>query len=213
MAHRTRWAIALASLLLGASACNAYRLEPPTGFAEVNHHDTGARMKAGDNVGLNVTVFENVRGGTLEFWSTDLVRKLAARGYTLLHHEPVRSDNGKSGTRFDFAYKNREDEEKFYSVLLFVTDKHRVVVEVAGNEALATQYRPRLASIAGDLKVRGCKPGGDLCNGEQAKGLLAAPPPAKTEKPEETAAGDTVVPPSGEPTAPVDTATDSKGSP
>jgi len=153
--------------LLGLAACNAYRLEPPTGFAEVHRHDGGTRMKAGDNVGLNVTVFNNVRGGTLAFWGADLVRKLELRGYTLEQHTPIRAKNGPHGTRFDFAYTSRDDEPKFYSVLLFVTDEHRVVVELAGDQALADRHRAQLPAIAGEIVVRGCRAGGDLCEGPQ----------------------------------------------
>lgn len=184
------------SALLALGGCNAYRLDPPAGFAEVHRNRDGTRMKAGDDVGLRVSVFDNVRGGSLDFWSRDLVRKLGARGYTLEQQLPTKSKNGTVGTRFDFAYANREGEPKFYSVLLFVSDRHRVVVEVAGDAPLAPQYRVRLPAIAESLLVRGCRAGGDLCRGPQ-------PPPLATPRPEpEAPARDPESAPTPEPPAP-----------
>lgn len=170
-------------LALALTGCHAYRLEPPIGFAEVEHHDHRARMKAGDNVGLNVTVFDNVRGGTLAFWGSDLVRKLQARGYTLQAHTAVRSKNGTSGTRFDFDYVDREAQPKFYSVLLFVSDRHRVVVELAGNEALAEVHRGQIPKITEELVVRGCKPSSEVCRGVQPTRVPEPAPKADAPAP------------------------------
>ena len=162
----------IAMILLGAtvpttSACNAYRLDPPQGFAQVAETKRGARMKAGDDVGLRVDVFDNVEGGTLAFWGEDLVRKLSQRDYALLGHRPLKSDDGKPGTQFDFAYTNPDGGEKFYSVALFVTDEYRVVMQLAGDAELADKYRPRLPRIAAEAKIRGCKITGSICRGEQ----------------------------------------------
>ncbi|HLT35326.1 MAG TPA: hypothetical protein VK034_03550, partial [Enhygromyxa sp.] len=115
--------------LLAASGCASFKLKnPPPGFIEVSSSDwrgdAELRMKAPDNVGLNITSFENHRGGTLPLWSTDMVKKLAGRGYTLERQTAVKSRNGVDGTRFDFSYTPRGDdnaEEKFYTAVLFVT--------------------------------------------------------------------------------------------
>mgnify|MGYP000520595395 CR=1 FL=1 len=88
------------ALLALAAGCNAYRLEPPAGFAQVYADDYSAHMKANNNVGLKVQVFDNVEGGTLTFWSRDMVEKLGKRGYTLLDQKAVESKNGVVGTRF-----------------------------------------------------------------------------------------------------------------
>src|SRR5690606_40429774 len=104
------------------AGCNAYRLEPPPGFAQVDRDDSGVRMKGPDEVGLNLRVYDNVRGGTLAYWSEDLVRKLAKRGYRLEAQAAVVSDNGVAGTRFDFAYQARDTKDpKFFTALLFVS--------------------------------------------------------------------------------------------
>jgi hypothetical protein len=158
--------LATAALLLGG--CNAYRLDPPTGFAQVDRDASGVRMKGSDEVGLNLRVYDNVEGGTLAYWSEDLVRKLAKRGYRLEKQSPVTSDNGVVGTRFDFAYASPgDDTPKFFTALLFVTDKYKVIVQVAGD----AEHHPRIArqvdQIAAATKVRGCKVGKPTCKGPQ----------------------------------------------
>jgi len=171
--------ILLSSLVLALSACNAYRLDPPEGFAEVDENRHGTRMKAGDDVGLNLRVFDNVDGGTLRFWSEDLVRKLGRRGYVLLAQSAVESKNGVAGTRFDFSYTvpgTEEKEEKFYSVALFVTDKRVFALQLAGDEAVRSRHLARFDGIAKDAKVRGCKPWKDTCDGPQP-GKLSTPAP------------------------------------
>lgn len=165
------------TLLLAAAllpACAAYKIEPPAGFAVVSEHGWETRMKAQDNVGLSVRRFENVKGGTLAFWGADLVKKLGTRGYVLKAQSAVKTGNGKTGTRFDFDYVTYDTEiPKFYSVVLVVTDKHKIVLQVAGGREVATQYTTRMPELIDALKVRGCKPGSKICGGAQ-------PPPQAT---------------------------------
>lgn len=160
-------------LTLAATACNAYRLDPPSGFAEVYSSDDEARMKGARDVGLNLRVFENVEGGTLAFWSEDLVHKLAQRGYVLKSQGGVKSKNGVAGSRFDFTYTppDGDEGEHFYSVVLFVSDEHRVVLQLAGDEQWTSAYQGRLDEIAGDTIVRGCRVVDSKCNGPQPEGL------------------------------------------
>ena len=80
------------------AGCNAYRMKTPSGFAEVDKSEDGAHYKGANNVGLRVARFDNVKGGSLAFWSEDLVRKLGARGYTLAKQSPAKSANGLTGT-------------------------------------------------------------------------------------------------------------------
>jgi len=170
----------VAAGLLGATGCNAYRLEPPKGFAEVDADRTGSRMKSGDDVGLNLRVFDNVEGGTLEFWSEDLVRKLGKRGYVLVAQSQARSKNRVTGTRFDFTYvvPGTESETKFYSVVLYVTDAHVFALQLAGDDELRARHLAQLDGIAKDVKVRGCRAWTDVCRGPQP-GKLATPVPDK----------------------------------
>jgi hypothetical protein len=170
------------------SGCNAYRLEPPTGFARVDEDRTGTRLKAADDVGLNLRVFPNVDGGTLQFWSEDLVNKLGRRGYVLVGQSEARSKNRVAGTRFDFTYTTpgTESEKKFYSVVLFVTDEHVFALQLAGDEELRARHLATFDAIAKDTKVRGCKSWKDTCHGPQP-GKLA------TEPPEPAAAPDTAI--------------------
>jgi hypothetical protein len=160
-----------------ACACAPFKIDPPTGFVEVSGGSWETRMKAQDNVGLRVHRFDNVRGGTLGYWAADLVNKLGKRGYTLVNQQPAASKNGKQGTRFDFEYTAPATEEaKFYSVVLFVTDRYKVTLEVAGDKQYAAAYQPRMGEFTRELKVRGCKAGSKICRGPQPPKLQSPPP-------------------------------------
>lgn len=166
--------IAGAALLSG---CKKYAIEPPTGFVEVSSNTFETRMKAQDDVGLRVHRFENVRGGTLGYWAADLVTKLGKRGYVLTNQQPARSKNGREGTRFDFDYTiPGTDEPKFYTVVLFVTDAYKFTLELAGDREWAKAYQARADTIAGELKVRGCKTASKICGGPQPPKLSSPPP-------------------------------------
>lgn len=200
--------IATALLPLLAVGCRApYKLEPPVGFAEVSHYDYGAHMKANNNVGLKISVFDNVKGGTLTFWSRDMVEKLGKRGYELIGQTPAKSKNGVVGTRFDFRYTpvGKDEGPRFYTAVLFVSDKYQVVLQVAGREEYKPQYSAEVDAIAGDLKVRGCKPVTKACKGPQPERLsTSAPAPAsagsKSKPPAATdASGPPADPAAGEP--------------
>jgi hypothetical protein len=170
------------ALLALAAGCNAYRLEPPAGFAEVYADDYSAHMKANNNVGLKIQVSENVKGGTLTFWSRDMVEKLDKRGYTLVDQTPAESKNGVVGTRFDFTYTPVGDAEppRFYTAVLFVSDKHKVVLQLAGLEAYKPQYSGEVEGILGELKVRGCKVRTKACKGPQPE-RLSTPAPVEVK--------------------------------
>lgn len=186
-----RYLALLAPLVLAGTGCASFKLKnPPPGFIEVSSSqwdgDAELRMKAPDNVGINVTSFENSRGGTLPLWSVDMVKKLAARGYTLEQQTPVKSGNGVEGTRFDFSYTPRGDEdagEKFYTAVLFVTDGWQVVVQMAGDDALAADHASDVAAIVDDIKIRGCKAGSKVCKAGQPANLMTAAAVAPTTKP------------------------------
>lgn len=166
--------IAGAAVLAG---CSKYKIEPPVGFVEVTSNSYETRMKAQDDVGLRVHRFENSRGGTLGYWAADLVTKLGKRGYVLTNQQPARSKNGREGTRFDFDYAiPGTDEPKFYTVVLFVTDKYKFTLELAGDREHAKSYQARVAEIAGKLKVSGCKAASKICGGPQPPKLSSPPP-------------------------------------
>lgn len=186
--------------LLGA--CKPYKLEPPPGFAEVTETRWETRMKGSESVGLNLRVWENPKGGTLPFWSEDLVRKLARRGYRLVAQRPVESRNGVVGTRLDFSYDPPGDDEgqKFYSAALFVTDKYRVVIQLAGDEELGPRYLARVDEIVGQTKIRGCRAWTKVCDGPQPDSL-AALAEVKDPPPNEDAAEPSDTHPPGEPPA------------
>ena len=196
---------ALPLLALAATACSPFKLkDPPPSFAEVEAWDSYTRLKSGDDVGVNITAFHNVKGGTLDFWSQDLIEKLGKRGYVLENQTAVKSKNGVSGTRFDFSYETpTEGHEKFFTAILFVSDKQRVVVQVAGNAELASKYAAHADQMAREIKIRGCKVNKAVCRGKQPEKLstptatIAAdeaepepekePEPAKDAEPEKDA--------------------------
>ncbi len=181
--------ISLAALALSMTACRSFKLEPPEGFAQVDDDKYGARMKAGDDVGLNLRVFDNVEGGTLGFWSEDLVKKLGKRGYALVGQNAVTSRNGVVGTRFDFDYTPPgTTAKKFYAAVLFVSDANVVVVQLAGDEARRSHWAPKIDGIAGETIVRGCKLGKKTCRGPQPGKLTSPPADPIVGMPTETAA-------------------------
>ena len=157
------------------TACATHKLDPPEGFAQVEHSEYATTMIAPDHVGLNVRVWSNVKGGSLGFWSEDMVNKLGDRGYALTRQSPVKSKNGVAGTRFDFDYTAPDGAEKFYSAVLFASDKYRVVLQVAGDAELGARYLAQLDGIAGETKIRGCKLVNSLCKSPQPRPLEVAP--------------------------------------
>lgn len=171
--------------MLGMLGCASFKLkDPPPGFIEVSSsdwdHEAELRMKAPDDVGLNITSFPNRRGGTLPLWANDMVKKLAARGYTLEKQTAVESANGVTGTRFDFSYTplgvaeiEGETTEKFYTAVLFVTDDWKVVVQLAGDKALEAEHDGDLERILSEIKIRGCDAGSKVCKAEQPTHLSA----------------------------------------
>lgn len=187
------------ALLALAAGCNAYRLEPPAGFAQVYADDYSAHMKANNNVGLKIRVFDNVDGGTLTFWSRDMVEKLGKRSYQLIEQTPAETKNGVVGTRFDFAYTPVGDAEppRFYTAILFVSDEHIVVVQLAGLETYKAQYSAQVDGILAELKVRGCNVRTKACKGPQPERLSTPAPAAPKAAAEEQ--GEAQPPPPAEP--------------
>lgn len=162
------------ALALLSSGCGTHRIDPPTGFAQVEKDEYGTTMIAPDHVGLKVKAWDNVKGGSLGFWGEDLVNKLGTRGYALQKQSAVKSKNNVAGTRFDFAYTAPDGAEKFYAAVLFTSDDYRVVLQVAGDAKLAPRYLSNLDSIAGQTVVRGCKIRNSLCKSPQP-GKLSTP--------------------------------------
>lgn len=178
-----------ATLAATLSGCAAYKLEPPPGFALVNSGDYETRLKAQDNVGINLQRMANVKGGTLAYWASDLVSKLGKRGYVLTAQSAVETGNGLEGTRFDFDYTiPGTDKPKFYTVSLFVTDKYKVVVQIAGDAEFAASYRARTEEITGELVVRGCKLASKICGSPQPDRLRTSTPQVVPDGPPPVAA-------------------------
>lgn len=142
-----------------ATACAPFKLkQTPPGYAQVTSYSGMSHYKAGDDVGAKVHSYQNVKGGTLAYWSEDLVDKLSMRGYTLVGQSSLKSKNGVDGMRFDFDYVPPGDESvlKFYTVVLFATDANRVVIELAGNMQARDRHSTEAEMIASSLVVRGC---------------------------------------------------------
>ena len=172
-------AVALSASVAGCSGTPFKLKEPPAGFVEVENYYGNARFKGADNVGVNVNSFGNMNGGSRAYWSKDLVEKLATRGYTLTKQTKVSSNNGVPGTRFDFDYTTPvAGEEKFFTVVLFVTDEHRVVVQVAGDRAHKGAFDGRTNEVLTQLKVGGCRLGSDVCKEAEPGSLVGKFPAA-----------------------------------
>lgn len=179
----------LALLSVSASACaSAFELAaPPAGMVEVpgfDYDDDDMRFKAADRVGVRVVAFDNYDGGTLTFWAGDLVEKLQARGYVLLAQQPVASANGVAGTRFDFSYDAGTNAATyFYTAVLFISDEHRVVAQVAGRKEYRSAHEATIAQLIAELDVH-CPVGGKHCRGPQPPLMVA---PQLTTSPHESA--------------------------
>jgi len=169
-------ALALLTAALTATACAPYKLkEPPVGLVSVESWEGHDRMKGGDDVGVTISSFGNYKGGSLAIWADDLVRKLGLRDYQLVRQTPVKSKNGVAGTRFDFDYVSpADDEKKFYTAILFVTDEWRVVVQVAGDDEHREAYASKTDAVLAKIKIRGCKIASKICKGEQPPALSTA---------------------------------------
>jgi hypothetical protein len=181
----------LALLGLSSGCASSFKLkDAPPGFIEVSSSkwdgDAELRMKAPDNVGLNITSFANYRGGTLPLWAEDMIKKFADRGYVLQGQEAVKSGNGVEGTRFDFLHQppGSDDGPKFYTAVLFVTDEWIVVVQIAGKSELASQHGEDLAGILAKIKVRGCKLKTKVCKAGQPRRFETAQLPTPEPEPE-----------------------------
>ena len=179
-----RLAVAGGLLAVLTPGCGSFRLrDTPPGFAEFHRDDRGhaeLRAKSGDNVGLRIVTFGNVRGGSLAYWSRDLVEKLGGRGYSLEGQSPARSANGVVGTRFDFHYVPPGDHgESFYSVVLFASDRYRVVIQLAGDRDQKAAHDEELDAVAAAIRVAGCRAGGKICKGPQPPALKT---PARPEQ-------------------------------
>ncbi len=160
----------MSTSLLASTGCSGpFKMkDPPTDFAEVEAWDGFLRMKAGDDVGLNVRSFDNVDGGTLAYWSEDMVEKLGRRGYILTKQSAVESRNGVVGTRFDFDYASpTTGEAKFYTAILFVSDQWRIVVQLAGDAEPRGNYAASTKVVLEPTKAHICKVTEKTCDGPQ----------------------------------------------
>lgn len=171
----------LGALLVGGCS-HPLQYEAPPGFAVATQDWRSAHYKASDNVGLKLLVFDNVEGGTLEYWGQDLARKLRARGYTLEDQSPLQSQNKVSGTRFDFDLDRQDGETgpQFLVVSLYVTDDYRYVAQLAGDEALFSRYDGRVEALLQGLRPRGCRARSEVCRGPQPARMVESPSMVET---------------------------------
>ena len=131
----------------------------PPGFVEAETDWQSQHYKGKDSVGLRVTVYDNVDGGTLDYWSNDLATKLEARGYALEHTSSLRAKNDVPGQRYDFRLEREGDEAMFLSVGLFVTDDYRYVTQLAGRHVEYAGVASDVAELFQRLEPGGCKAG------------------------------------------------------
>ncbi len=157
-------AIGLSALLLSLTACKPLiDYAPPPGFAQAESDWREHHYKGSNDVGLRVTVFDNVEGGTLGYWGDDLEHKLTERGYALEKKAPLRSENKVSGVRYDFRLEAGMDDPMFLVVGLFVTDDYRYVTQLAGRHSELADYDARVAGMFESLLPQGCAPRSRIC--------------------------------------------------
>jgi hypothetical protein len=165
MRERARSTVAMLGLTATLGGCRpALSLDAPTGFAAAETTWRSVHFKASDNVGLKLLLFDNVEGGTLEYWGRDLEHKLTARGYVLASRSTLVAPNSIRGTRFDFQLATDDDDDPMFLVVgLFVTDDYRYVAQIAGTRARYAEYDARVPEILGELRPRGCRPRSKIC--------------------------------------------------
>ncbi len=152
------------SVALGLSSVGCAPLidySAPPGFVEAEADWQSQRYKGKDSVGLRVTVYDNVDGGTLDYWSNDLKTKLIVRGYALEGTSPLRAKNDVPGLRYDFKLEREGDEVMFLSVGLFVTDDYRYVTQLAGLQEEYAGLSSDVPALFQRLEPGGCKVGKD----------------------------------------------------
>ncbi len=160
---------ALCLLAVGLALTGCSRLidyETPPGFARAETEEDwrSRRYKASDNTGLKLTVFDNVDGGTLDYWGRDLVAKLEERGYRFDGAAQLESKNDVPGQRFNFGLAATDDAPPMFLVVgLFVTDDYRYVVQLAGDAAGYDAYDGRVSALFGRLRASGCRTRDSLC--------------------------------------------------
>jgi len=159
--HRTMGIV----LSLGMAGCaSVIDYSAPPGFVEAQSDWQSQHYKGKDSVGLRVTVYDNVDGGTLDYWSNDLETKLVVRGYSLESSAPLRAKNDVPGLRYDFHLEREGDEPMFLSVGLFVTDDYRYVTQLAGRQDEYAAVAPGVPELFQRLEPGGCKTGkGSVC--------------------------------------------------
>lgn len=145
---------------LGAMGCApVIDYSAPPGFVEAEANWQSQHYKGKDSLGLRVTVYDNVDGGTLDYWSSDLETKLQARGYALEGSSPLQAKNDVPGQRYDFRLERAGDEAMFLSVGLFVTDDYRYVTQLAGRQVEYAGVSSRVPELFQRLEPGGCKAG------------------------------------------------------
>lgn len=150
--------------LTGCSRLIDYETPPGFARAEVEEDWRSRRYKASDNTGLKLTVFDNVDGGTLDYWGRDLVAKLEERGYRFDGGAKLRSENEVPGQRFNFELAATDDAPPMFLVVgLFVTDDYRYVVQLAGDATGYEAYDSQVPALFGRLRASGCRTRDSLC--------------------------------------------------
>lgn len=157
-----------AASFLGAIGCApVIDYSAPPGFVEAEADWQSQHYKGKDSVGLKVTVYDNVDGGTLDYWSNDLATKLLDRGYDLESTSVLRAKNDVPGLRYDFRLEHEGDEAMFLSVGLFVTDDYRYVTQLAGRQDEYAAVASGVPKLFQRLEPAGCRVGkASLCRAE-----------------------------------------------
>ena len=169
-------AIGAALLSGGCATTQAMRWHddrPPAGYVHASGYETSTlpvvRYKGAHQRGLKVHTFENPKGGTLAYWTRDLVEKLQERGYKLDSQSAITSANEVNGARLDFTYTpvahegEPVPESSYYTALLFVSDEYRVVLQLAGPVEQANAGRSEAANLLSGLEIGGCKRRKSIC--------------------------------------------------
>jgi len=138
-----RRTIILGAVLGAAMLAGCVRgLELPPNFvamekADLGHYDF--RAVSADGVVLALSVRDNPKKGTLEFWSEAIRNELTDRGYSLVKTEAVESSSNVPGTMLTMEEDLRG--QKFTYVLAVFVKSREVLIAEAGGKADLVRLR------------------------------------------------------------------------
>ncbi len=145
-----RWVL-LAALLCLAQACRHYTAVQPEGFAAFK---TGGDFRAAsaDGVLFRVRQEDNRDETELVFWKEALKHRMIDAGYTFLRENDVQAQNAHPGYLLELTAPVGPVDYA-YLVSIFVSGKHIVIAEAAGDVVKLDVRKPQIMDALAKLQI------------------------------------------------------------